>query len=384
MWVARRGLLALCACATGCGRIGFGLESGGAGGDATADVSADAAPCVGAAAQLAMDDAGSGTWVTALRAARTTDGFTVTYIAPDQVAFALAYSVTGGTGAPIVADTTVEPSSAVHVGSAALGSIILVVSEAGTATSVRPYNRMLSMTSAGLTRPTRHALDRSLVGTEDNGTVALFTSGANTQIGGTIVTPLGADTGSLVPMITASGISAEQIVAGAGGFVGVWLEVGTVRAATFDLSLATVTAPTSITSGVTAFEPSVGWASAQHRGLVAWQEQGGAARAVIVDQTLAPIGAPFTLAASGNGFRIASDGNSFWVVWHDTSQPTRVGGAHVTADARVTPFSLAGTGGMEVDHDVVRLTDGTVQVIWFERGGIGEPLWVIPACTLGT
>ena len=382
--MACRGLLALCACATGCGRIGFGLSGGGTGGDATADVSVDAAPCVGAAAQLAMDAAGNGTWVTAVRASRTVDGFSVTYIAPDLAAFALAYSVTGGTGAPIVADTMVEPAAALHVGSAALGNIILVVSEVGTATSVRPYNRMLSMTSAGLTRPMRHAVDRSIVGTEDNGTVALFTYGGTPQISGTIVTPLGADTGSTVPMITNSGISAEQIVAGATGFVAVWLEVGAVRAATFDLSLATVTSPANITSGGTAFQPAIGWASAQHRGLVAWQAQGGEAQAVIVDETLAPVGAPFTLAASGNALRIASDGNSFWVVWHDVSQPSLLAGAHVTADAMVTPFSLAGTGGTEVDHDLVRLTNGSVEVIWFERGGSGAPLWVIPACTLGT
>ena len=334
------------------------------------------------ATRLAMDNAGGGTWVTALRAARTAAGFSVTYIAPDAVAFGLTYQVTQGVASVLAQDTMVESSNAVAVGSAALGNIVLVVSERTGQTAVKPYTGALSQMGAGAAHNGLHAIDRSLVGARDDSQVLLLTTATTSEVSAVAVSATGNDVGTAVPIVPmGESASAVSAIAGASGYVASWLSGGSLRAEVVSAALAVVTGPVTIATSGTAFAPVVGWAAAQNRGLAIWQRQDGSLWAIRIDAMLRPVGAELQLSPTGSAPRVASDGNSFWVVWHDTSAATKVAGAHVTAGGTVTPFALAGSGGTEVDHDVVALRDGTVQIIWFERAGtMTDPLLVIPGC----
>ncbi len=167
------------------------------------------------------------------------------------------------------------------------------------------------------------------------------------------------------------------------GYLLTWLSGGVVRGTVLSPTVATVTPPTTL-GAATASAAVAAWASGQQRYLVVWVEDASTPQvwAEFVDAELAPIGAPMELAGNAHAPKVASDGNSFWVVFSDPTAASQVSGVHVT-DTQVTPFAIIGSGGIEVSHDVV-VHDGNVDVLWFERGGSGPPLWAVPACTLGT
>jgi hypothetical protein len=102
----------------------------------------------------------------------------------------------------------------------------------------------------------------------------------------------------------------------------------------------------------------------------------------MTSSSLVPEGEPITIAA-GSEPKITSDGNGFWLAWHDSSASTLLAAAYVGPTGGVTKYTVTGSGGTEVDHDVLDL-GGIPLLAWDERGGTdtAKPLWVVPMCAL--
>ena len=147
-----------------CGRIGFDVGAGAPADGSASDVTsmADAAPCTGTASQLPIDTgaAPEGSWVSQFRASPIDQGFGVSYVAPDGVAFALTFSVASGV-APIKADTQIVPSAASIQPLGAPGSVLLETTGGGAAT-IQGFTKMLVPTGMGITRNGRTPATRAL------------------------------------------------------------------------------------------------------------------------------------------------------------------------------------------------------------------------------
>jgi hypothetical protein len=376
-----------CALLAACGRLGFDPASSTAS-DATI-VPADAAACAGAVAHLAVDTGAGGTWVTSVRGRRTARGFSVTYVAPDGVGFALSAAVDGaGNVSELVADTNVDTGPTLQVDAVALGPQVLVASMAAARLSLRPYDLNFAAMGQGTTRPNRHGVIGPLAASGDGAVVAMVDTGATAQVDGRLVDATGADQGASRVVITASEAATEVRLDAIGpGFLVTWLSNQAVRAEVLDDNLQVLHGPRTLSAATPAYEVASAWAAHQHRSLVVWVQPRAATTDVwgqLVDDSLTPISAPMMLRADATVPKVGSDGDSFWVVWSDQSAATLLSGAHITTDGATTTFALPGSGGTEVDHDVVGMP-GAAEVLWFERGGtIANALWAVPACTLGT
>ena len=382
-----------------CGRIGFDASSSLATGDAAprdTTSPADAAPCTGTAMQLPIDVGGApeGSWVSQFRASPIDQGFGLSYVAPDAVAFALTFGTAAGV-APIKADTQIVANAA-SIQPLGVGGALLLETTGGGNATIGPFSKMLAVTGSPTTRTNRTPALRALAAS--GGALAYVDFDDTTgRVDARPITAAGADA-ALPHTIDAVGEMAAQvsIAPAPAGFVVTWLNTAGVPAAG-PISNAVVGPPRRVRGellgpaaeagvpvdigpqNIDQLSPSV--ASGAGLYLFAWNQVVGTDSQVwaqFADATLALVGTPL-LVGHGGAPKVASDGASFWVVWPNAT--SLLSGAHVTTDHAFRGFDVAGTGGMAVDFDLIEL-GGTAELLWFERGGSGHPLWFVPACTL--
>jgi hypothetical protein len=261
---------------------------------------------------------------------------------------------------------------------------------------IQPFSLQLVATGGGTTRTGRAPADRGLA---ISGAALAYVDLDETtaRIDARPIDAAGADV--MTPhTIDAAGESGTQVaIAGApAGFVVTWLNTTGVPAAAprpytqlpqprrvrgvlLDLAAQAGGVVDIGPASIDQASPSV--ASGAGVYLFAWNEVSGTDIQVWVqfaDATLGLVGEPL-LVGHGGAPKVASDGASFWVVW--STAASTLAGAHVTTDHVARNFDVPASGGMAVDFDLIQL-GGTVDLLWFERGGSGHPLWFVPACTL--
>lgn len=384
-----RVVVGLVVCAVGCGRIGFGEVGGRVDGDAAVDAeSFDSGVCA-TALRSGIDPMGSpaGDWVTGVVGRPSLDGFTLTYVAPDGIAYGSTYGMSSTITTGVV-DKNLNAGPVTAIGTISVGSSsYLLATSIAASTSIIPLDPALVASGAGTVLPNKTAIDvplAAIVATTGGLFAMAFHANGSTAINAAITTSSGM-VGSPAPLVAGTENASGAAIVGAGtNFLVTWISGGTARAEVVDSNLATVVAPASFSGGLTiggtAFVRG-SWAADPAVYAITW-EQNGAIFAEITDASFVPIKNAFMISAAGTKPKIATDGHSFWIAWTDQTVASRLSVTHLLSDGVFATGRVDGSGGTLIDDNFIE-NGTTVQLAWVERGGdAGGDLWIIPACNL--